>query len=99
MENKKYDKNLSDVFKELEEVRRKQAIENNKQFVKKVPQNKKQVTKKNKSIKKENKVRQQNENINFDIYQNYNLTQVVNHKFSAMGIVIGILFFAFSMVS
>ena len=125
MENKNYEKQLPDVFNELKEIRKKQALQNNKQYEKKQINSKKNVKKLNnvnslfeivkvkeiinskiqikpelkRKIQKSNGTRKLNEEFNYDIYQSFGKAEIIDHKFNAIGAILGILFFVLFMTT
>lgn len=131
MENKNYEKQLPDVFNELKEIRRKQALQNSKQYakqqtmckannekesIKKIIQQKEEIQQKtstkkilqtqiNEKVKRQNQTRKrvkekkQNEDFNYDIYQSYGKAEIIDHKFNAIGAILGILFFILFMTT
>ena len=106
----KYEKQLPDVFKELQEIRRNQSIERqrvkNNNVVKNTINSIKDFNIKDINIIPKNipKIRRQKrlksvEEYNFDIYQNCGTAEIIDHKFNGIGAIIGLLFFILFMTT
>lgn len=94
MQNNNIEKQLPDVFKELQESRRRQAVQLKEQKLGK--KNNKKIQKNN--VKKKENISEKKyhqtyeENILYDSFQVNNEEEIIDHKFNAVGAIIGILF-------
>lgn len=95
MNNTNYEKSLPEVFNELRESRQRQALQNTKKCAQKL--NKVVIEK---AVKPKKTLQLETDNFNYDIFQeNYNKTEVIDHKFNAIGAIIGILFIIMFMTT